>query len=306
MSLSTPHESLHRIFREDTSLLPRALDRILGLTLPKVELVTVEESDCTEAEAVTRRVDTLLTLTTTDNPYIAIIESQRGKDPEKPKSWAYYISYLMARHKAATPILVVVCQSRATARWVRRTHSFGIDANPCLTLRALVFGPDNVPIITNVDEACRDLMLAVFSTLVHARERTAGAILETVKDAVQTLAPLEAQPYLKILDMGLASTPVYEQWRAHVTAMAEDYTTPLQREWSAAALDQGRNEGIKQGRDEGQTEATRSILLDLLAEYGFAITDRQRELITTCTDHRILRRWIKQLPNATTVDEVFS
>lgn len=49
------------------------------------------------------------------------------------------------------PLLVVVCHDRATAAWAARHVDIGPSQWPTLTLRPLVLGPDNVPVVTTPD-----------------------------------------------------------------------------------------------------------------------------------------------------------
>lgn len=135
--VSAPHEAMHRIFQEYPELFSRVAE-VLGIDFAPPTSVTVLPTDLTETQPVERRVDTLLRLETKDEgPLLLAIEAQGEKDPRKPASWAYYASYLLAKYQMQ-PILLVVCQDRATAEWAARPVSFGPRQWPLLTLRPLV------------------------------------------------------------------------------------------------------------------------------------------------------------------------
>ena len=70
----------------------------------------------------------------------------------------------------------LVCSKRSTALWARAPIEIGLPDLVCVTARLVVFGPDNVPAITDPAEAAGDLTLAVFSALTHSRRAEVGGI----------------------------------------------------------------------------------------------------------------------------------
>ncbi|MEV0150191.1 MULTISPECIES: hypothetical protein [unclassified Nonomuraea] len=140
----------------------------------------------TELEPITRRVDTLLYLESEQGDHLLVIESQTQEDRDKTSSWAYYIGYLHAKH-ACPVILLVVCQDLATARWARRPKGIGLADRPSLVVHPIVLGPDNVPAVTDLDEAASDVVLTVFSALTHGRSPQVSDILEALAAALDTV-----------------------------------------------------------------------------------------------------------------------
>ncbi|MBL3665374.1 hypothetical protein JL475_05030 [Streptomyces sp. M2CJ-2] len=95
--VSSSHEALHRIFQEDPGLFARAV-KGLGVLFATPLSASTLSTDLTENRPVERRVDTLLQMDTADNgSFVLAIESQGGRDPDKPASWAYYLSHLYAK-----------------------------------------------------------------------------------------------------------------------------------------------------------------------------------------------------------------
>lgn len=106
-------------------------------------------------------------------------------DGRKRGSWSYYLSYLYEKCRCE-PVLIVITQNSATARWAAQPIQLGLRGWESLTVRPLVLGPDNVPVITDEREAVRDVPLAVLSARTHGRGRNAAAILESPAAALQT------------------------------------------------------------------------------------------------------------------------
>ncbi|WP_235787138.1 hypothetical protein [Streptomyces mutabilis] len=82
-----------------------------------------------------RRVGTLLRMETGDTgSFLLAVESQGRQDPDKPASWAYYLSHLHAKDRLP-PVLLVVCADRRTAaRAARRVESVRCSGprSPCV------------------------------------------------------------------------------------------------------------------------------------------------------------------------------
>ncbi|WP_308407535.1 hypothetical protein [Streptomyces olivochromogenes] len=92
--VSSAHEAMHQIFREDPGLFARAL--------PKAGIPS-------------RRVDTLFRVDAAeDGGFLLAVEAQGKPDPDKPSSRTYYLAHLYAKYQLP-PILLVVCRDKATA-----------------------------------------------------------------------------------------------------------------------------------------------------------------------------------------------
>ena len=64
-------------------------------------------------------------------------------------------------------VLLVVCSEATTARWARKPITIGLPDVTCMTVQAIVFGPDNVPVVTDPAKAGQDVCFAVFSALAR-------------------------------------------------------------------------------------------------------------------------------------------
>ncbi|AXE79450.1 hypothetical protein [Streptomyces atratus] len=295
--VSSSHEAMHRIFQEYPGLFSR-VSEVLGVEIGPPASATVMPTDLTENRPLERRVDTLLRIDMEDDrSYLLAIEAQGKKDPDKPASWMYYLSYLQAKYKLP-PMLLVVCQDRATAEWAARPFPVGHPQSPVLTLQALVAGPHNMPVITDVAEARKDLALATLAAITHAGDPDIGAILKTLSTALRDVPETIADPIVELTAQGLGNRPAAQQWRNLVAVDLSFYKSSLSEE----IRDEGRAEGRTEGRAEG---IARGILL-LLAQAGVDVPEEARERVMGCADLDTLSRWLLRAPTATSVEDVFA
>lgn len=291
--VSSSHEAMHRIFQEYPGLFSR-VSEVLGVEIGPPASATVMPTDLTENRPLERRVDTLLRIDMEDDrSYLLAIEAQGKKDPDKPASWMYYLSYLQAKYRLP-PMLLVVCQDRATAEWAARPFRVGHPQSPALTLQALVAGPHNMPVITEVAEARKDLALATLAAITHAGDPDIGAILKTLSTALRDVPETIANPIVELTAQGLGNRPAAQQWRNLVAVDLSFYKSFMSEEI--------RDEGRAEGRAEG---IARGILL-FLARAGVDVPDEARERIVSCTDLDVLSRWLLRAPAATSVEDVFA
>ncbi|WP_405687330.1 hypothetical protein [Streptomyces sp. NBC_00057] len=291
--VSSPHEAMHRIFQEYPGLFSR-VSEVLGVDIPPPSSATALPTDLTETRPLERRVDTLLRIETEhDGPFLLAIEAQGKKDPRKTASWPYYVAYLNNRYRLPI-LLLVVCQDRATAEWAARPISIGLRQWQTLALNPLVAGPHNMPVITDVAEARKDLALATLAAITHADNPDVGAILKTLSAALRDTPETIADPIVELIAQGLGDRPAAQQWRNLVAVDLSFYKSPLSEE----IRDEGRAEGRAQGRAEG--------LLLILDVRGIAITDETREKITSCDDPQLLHQWLNRAATAATAEELFA
>lgn len=290
--VSSPHEAMHRIFQQYPGLFS-GVSEVLGIDLPTPASVTVLPNDLTETSPVERRVDTLLRLDPEDGePLLLAVEAQSGKNPDKPAGWAYYASYVLNKYRLQ-PLLLVVCQDRATAEWAAREVSFGPRQWPLLTLRPLVAGPHNMPVITDPAEVRKDLALATLSAITHAAHPDAGAILKSMTTVLRDTPQDIADPIIELIAQGLGKRPAADLWRKLVAVDLSFYKSYLSEE----IRDEGRAEGAARRAAED--------VLDILEVRGIDIPETVRERVTDCDDPEILRHWHRRAVTAPTAEEIF-
>lgn len=291
--VSSPHEAMHRIFQHDLELFGR-LSRVLGLDVPAPVKATVLTTDLTETSPVERRVDTLLRFENPEHgPFLLAIEAQGKKVSDKPATWAYYVAYLWTKYRLPTT-LMVVCQDRATAEWAKQPVASGPPQLPTLTLRPLVVGPHNMPVITEPDEARADLALAALAAITHAADPGIGAILKALSTALQGVPEDVADPLIEFTAQGLAKRPAKHIWRKLVAVDLSFYKSYISEEIR------------DQGRAEGETRRGAQDILDVLEVRGIDVPETVRERIAECDDPETLRHWHRRAVIAPSADEIFT
>ncbi|MET7292269.1 hypothetical protein ABZS79_09000 [Streptomyces griseoloalbus] len=289
--VSSSHEALHRIFQQDPGLFARAA-RNLGVAFPPPISSTELSTDLTETQPLERRVDTLLRMDTEDGSFLLAVESQGEPDGRKPASWAYYLSYVYAKYRIP-PVLLVVCADRGTAEWAARQVDIGPPQWPALTLRPLVLGPDDVPVIDSPAEAARDIPLTVLSAALHRRDPDADAILNALAKALKGLSADDestAGTFIELMEQGLGKTPAADIWR-HLMAVDLSF-------FQSETAQKLRAEGRAQGQARG--------LLILLGHRGVEVSEEDRERIVGCGDPEVLELWFERALTTTSMAEVFA
>ncbi|MFG2278843.1 hypothetical protein ACGFNQ_09175 [Streptomyces asoensis] len=286
--VNSSHEAMHRIFQEYPGLFT-GVSKVLGLPFVPPKRVTVLPTDLTEIQPVERRVDTLLRFEG-DEPMLLAVEAQSAKDTNKTASWAYYVSFLYAKYKTP-PILLVVCQDRITAEWAAQPVPIGPQWWASLTVRPLVAGPHNMPLITDPDEARADLALAALSAITHAKDPAVGGILKALSTALQNVPEAVADPIIEFTAQGLGvNRPAGELWRNLVAVDLSFYKSYISEEI--------RDEGRAQGRAE-------DIVLVLEAR-GLDVSDEIRERVTGCDDPDLLRDWLTRAVTVSSAEAIFT
>ncbi|MEV5956918.1 hypothetical protein AB0M11_24655 [Streptomyces sp. NPDC051987] len=290
--VGSTHEALHRIFQKDPTLLTKALQRVLEVPFPEPREIAAMNVDLTEIEPVERRVDTLLRAETDEGTYLLAVESQGKPDERKRGSWPYYLAFLYEKYRCE-PVLIVTTQSSATAKWAAQPIQLGLRGRESLTVRPLVLGPDNVPLIADEREAVRDVPLAVLSAMTHGRGRQAPAILESLAAALKTIDRDSAAVFVQFVDSCLVDPQAKQMWR--------DLMTAIQYFWRHPLAEQVREEGREQGRIQERAE----MVLRVLEWRGVPVSDPVRERVNACADLDQLDIWAQRAVHVTDAAELF-
>lgn len=290
--VNSNHETAHRIFQERPDLLAPVF-RILDVPLPQKAAVEVLTPDTTEIRPVERRVDTVLRLTPSDGSgvFLLAIEAQGKRDTDKPASWAYYLSFLTAKY-GCPALLMVTCQDEKTADWALGPFHLGWGNWRALTVRPLVLGPENVPLMTDPEEIAQDLSLAAFSVMTHAHNPDVPAILKALASVLGDADEESRRYYLDLIEIGLGNTRARESWRKLMLVNGTFFP--------------GRGTFGEQRFLEGRAEGQAHAVVRLLERRGIAVTSEVRERITACGDSDILDRWLDRAVEASTAEEIFA
>jgi hypothetical protein len=297
MPPTSQHEALHRIFLQDEALFARAAAQVLGIIVEEPMRVTVLNNDLTTVEPLERRADSVLMAEwLVDDPagrYILIIESQTDPDETRRRRWPYYIAYLQDKYNCEV-VLLVVCSKKATARWAKQPIQIGLPGLICMVVQPVVLGPDNVPSVTDPEEASLDAAFAVFSALTHSRDAELDAILEALAGALNTIDRDTALSLMEITEVGLGGTAGQQKWRDLMIKQLTPYMSEFRRQ------------GIEEGRAQGEAAGQARAILQVLDKRGIAVDDDSREQIVSCTDLDTLTTWLDRSLTAAQVGDLFA
>jgi hypothetical protein len=287
------HEALIELFRRDPELVARTLSETLGVPVPPHTGVRLECGDLAEWVPTEYRADAVIVLESPEPVLAVIVEVQLGRDLGKRRSWPVYLTTLHARLKVPA-VLLVVCPDAAIARWCAKPIHVG---HPGWVLSPLVYGPEQIPVMTDPSVAARDPDLATLSALAHGDGPEGKAVLEVFAEVLRVIKPEQRPDYTDIV---LAA--VGEAARTQLEALLNwDGYKPLS-DWGRRYYAEGEAEGKAKGEAKGEADA----LLRVLEARGIAVPERQRELIMDCQDLSQLKAWLTRAATATSLGEVIA
>jgi hypothetical protein len=311
--VSSPHEAMHRLFRQDPGLFARLLPRA-GIPFPEHSSIDPLDTDLTEIRPIERRVDSVFRVHAADGEggFLLAVESQGKLDPDKRNSWTYYLAYLHAKYRLPS-ILLVLCRDKATATWAAEPIRIGRRFHTSMLVFPLVLGPGNLSVITDPDEAAEDVPLAVFSAFAHAKDPGLPAILEAPAMAI-TRTRSEANTgtaeggdvgsdsvdWAEIVEIGLGDGPARDLWRQ---LMATHFP---QFPGSGTIVEEAWLKGRDEGREAGEAKGRAEDILRVLGVRGIEVCDAIRERITDCTDLDVLGVWFDRSLSVVSAEELFA
>jgi hypothetical protein len=290
------HEVLLELFRQRPSLAAELLSTTFGLELPEHEGARVEPAEFTDLRPTQYRADTVVALTDSDGPVLAVVvEVQLRPDEDKRWSWPVYLASLRAREQCPV-VLLVVCPGETVAAWCRGPVAMG---HPGWDLVPLVLGPESVPVVTDPAEAVRSPELAVLSAMAHGR----GPDRERVLDAfAAALGSVEQDRFTLYSDVVLAALPVAARHHLEALVKLGNVEYEYQSEFVRKYVFQGRAEGRVEGRVEGEANA----VLAVLDARGIEVSDVARAHITGCADLEQLDAWVRRAVSVASADDLFA
>src|SRR5262249_55000544 len=152
----------------------------------------LSSGELTDVAPTEYRADAVVTLNVKNSPVLAIVvEVQLGIDPRKRGSWAAHVATLYAR-LGCPAVLLAICPRQTVANWAAAAISIG---PPGSVVTPVVLGPDQVPVVTDVDTAQRIPELAVLSTLAHGTRPDPVPIFEALFAGLDVLDDDHANLY---------------------------------------------------------------------------------------------------------------
>ncbi|RAJ70665.1 MULTISPECIES: DUF4351 domain-containing protein [unclassified Streptomyces] len=185
--------------------------------------------------------------------------------------------------------LLITCQDANTARWASGPFKVGLDVWPLITMRPLVLGPHNVPVVASADEVARDVPLAVFSAVTHAKDPRIADTLKMLAAGLKAVDEETAAVFTEFTELGLGKVPAADIWRQMM---------PL-------PLSYFRSETSMRLRAEGRAEGRAEDVLRILDRRGVDVPDALRERVAGCTDLAQLDAWFDRAIFVDTAEALF-
>ncbi|QLE72067.1 hypothetical protein FGW37_11035 [Streptomyces rectiverticillatus] len=293
--VTTHHDVVHPVFREHPEVLTPVF-RILGVPIPEKALLGVLPAETAEMKMLDRRADCVLCVEPIDGSggFLLAIAMQEWRDDAKPAKWACYLSHLTAKYECPA-LLLVVCQDKEVEDWAAGPFRLGPEGWAALSLRPLVLGPGNVPLITDPDRAAQDLLPAVFSVVAHSREEEgAEAGLKALAQALAAVDSESAAFCWEMLEIGLGNF-LTGDIRRHLMSPRPYFP--------------GRGtlfeETYLEGKAEGRARGSAQMVLRVLDNRGILMPPATRERIMDCAHMLTLERWMDCALTVSTIDELF-
>jgi hypothetical protein len=153
--------------------------------------------DLSDLQPAEYRADLVLFLERESRKVLGVIvEVQLGRDEDKPYTWPAYIANLRARHRCPVCVLVITVED-AVARWAGRS----IELGPGTHCNPWVVGPSNTPAVTELQEAKKNVELAVLSAIEHGKSADIPLASRIASAAIVASADIDAERSRLYLDL---------------------------------------------------------------------------------------------------------
>lgn len=288
---SAIHEALVLLFQSNPGLAAILLGEVLGIELPPYADVRDASSSFSEMKPPEYRADTVVQLVDeSGKPALSVIvEVQLAVKEKKRRDWLAYTASA-ERQLGRDACVLVVTPDAAVARWAQKPTSFGLVS----TFTPLVIGPEQVPLLTDPEEAKRRPFLAVLSAVAHGQDELEQAIAAAslARDAIVPLA--DGDVYFDLIKATLseAARKAFEM-------------LPATYEYQDESLRRSFHKGQESGRMEGRTEGIAHSVVLLLRARGIELSPENEARIVACHDAEQLDRMLIKAASLQSVAELF-
>ncbi|MBF8191200.1 hypothetical protein ITP53_36925 [Nonomuraea sp. K274] len=238
--------------------------------------------------------DVVVALGPPQSPAHAIIVEVQNDKSKPPRQLARYAAAVWLMLGCNVTVLVI-CPTRSVATHYAEPIDTGLSG---YRPQACVLRPDDIPAITDPQEAAAHLELSAMSIMIHGRDRK---VVEAFATALADTRDEHAPKYTEYA-YSMAAPEIRRLMEEIMTSTHWPVHTPWAREHFGRGLKEGRAEGEAKGKAEGEAQ---SVLL-VLAARGFDVPDDTRARITSCTDLAQLETWLTRAATAQTLDGLFT
>jgi hypothetical protein len=299
---SGEHESPIELVKQDPDLAVWLLAQLFEVEVPTYHHARLQPTDVRVLVPRTYHADAMLLFCDAADQAVlaAVLEVQRGWDPDKRWTWPLYVAQLQAELQVDAALLVY-CPDRAVAR--RYRDMFAVE-RPSLRLRPLLFTPADVPLVVDLDLARANPALTVLSVICHGDGADVEAVFPALAEALRALGTKKAVFYHEIVLAGLPHAP-RARWEAFMTTtVGHEYRSAFFRQLKAEGLAEAKEEMREQIRAEVLAEGEGRAVLIVLETRGVEVPAEVREKILACPDLDQLAAWLRHAVTATTIEDV--
>lgn len=286
------------MFREHPEFAVEVLRDLKGIEVPETAPVQVESNDFNNRPSQDFRPDTVITVGPfQEAQHGIIVEVQQKKTASKRRQLPRYAAQLWLLLRRPVTVLCVCPEADAAAYYAEPIAT----ELPGYVFRAVVLGPNDVPIITDPAEAAAHPELAAMGVMMHGRQEP---VLKAFVDALELVEPGYGPQYLEYA-YNMAAEAVRRILEELVSSTSWPVYTPFAKQHFGRGKAEGRKEGREEGLVEGRTEGEARALLMVLSGRGVEVPESARERISACTDVQAIEAWLKRAAVVKTVDELF-
>ncbi|HEX3757393.1 MAG TPA: hypothetical protein VHW23_01745 [Kofleriaceae bacterium] len=286
------HEGVIALVRDNPAFAASLLRDLLHVEVPRFRDARLSEAALSQLVPVEYHADAVVlfdgVVDEKTRPVLGtIFEVQLERKDRKRYTWPLYAVAARARHECPF-ILIVVTPDRTVARWADEPIELGNGSFvPC------VIGPQDIPKLTDREQAMREPQLAVLSVVAHGNGdfATAVSIGRAAVDASLALPEDQRVLYSALIEKALSE--------AARKALAME---PHIEKFFSEAHRRSYANGEAKGKADGEAKA----LLMILQRRGLAVTDAQQRQILSCTDLPTLDRWLDRVLSVASVDELLA
>ena len=282
---SSLHEGIVLLFRNRPELVPELMRDALHVELPAYSELRIEAADLGTVLPAEFHADLVVLLVDGKPVFAVVVEVQLAPDAAKRFSWPVYEAGVRARFRCPSTVLVVT-PIASVAAWARKPIELAPGGS---VFRALVLGPEGVPIVTDDAAAAREPELAVLSALAHGAEEVAEQI---AKAAVRATEGFDAERRTVYWDMILGAINPAARRALEAVVLSSGY--------------EFQSEIARNSFNKGKGAARAEAILEFLDARGLVPNEEQRARILACTDLEQLRQWVRRAATVATVDELFA
>jgi hypothetical protein len=303
----TLHQAVVAVFRDDPALAFDLARSVFGIELPELGKVHDRKSELDRfapcvGDTGELRPDLALSAMarggykarggrkTARRGVGMVLEVQRRiVQLKRWRIWVYWA--LLAEYLQLSTIVMVVALTDAVSRWARAIGESEIPPRDGL----LVLDRQNMPRMTNIDQARQRPGMAVLSALLHTGD------IEVLRVGFAVALELPDERRWRYASALFGVAPELERPKLLEGMKMEERYQLTKAERNSIAYHDGRRDGKREGERKGLV----ALVLTILELREIPVTKAKLARIRACKDLEKLERWASRAKHAGSIDELF-